>query len=206
MSVSRRAFLVAAAAGAVAGCSGSGHGRVLATTTTSTTLPVGAAQPSGDLAFAARAAAVENTLAGAYGSLVALDRLGAVPVGLKGLWETFESHHRDHATAWNAVLTAAGDNVVPTTDDALSGAVVTPGIAAVKDIDGAIAFAAGLERAAAATYLLVIEGVLTTPGALQTAAAIQPMELQHVAILAMLSGSDPVPGSFATTAGALSLT
>jgi ferritin-like protein len=200
VSVTRRAFLVAAAAGAVAGCSGASRPRV-ATTTTSTT---GLAQLTGDLALAARAAAWENTLAAAYGSVLGLDRLGAVPVGLKGLWETFQSHHRDHALAWNAILTAAGDRAVTTGDAAFSGSVVTPGLAGVKDVAGAMAFVAGLEQTAAATYLAAVTGRLSTPGALQTAAAIQPIELQHLAILAALTGSDPVPASFASAAGALS--
>jgi hypothetical protein len=201
LSVTRRAFLLAAAAGAAAGCSGGSNPRA-ATTTTSTT---GLAQPAGDLAVAARAAALENTLVAAYGSVLGLDRLGALPAGLKGLWETFQSHHRDHALAWNAILTTAGDAVVTSSDPAFSASVVTPGLAGVKDVDGAVAFVAGLEVTSAATYLAAIEGVLTTASALQTAASIQPMELQHVAMLDALAGSDPVPSSFATTTGALSL-
>jgi hypothetical protein len=203
LTLTRRAFLVAAAAGAVAGCSGSGHSRAVGTTTTSTTSGAGAPRPSGDLAVAARAAAVENSIATAYGSV--LDRLGPVPAGLKGLWQTFQSHHRDHATAWNAILTAAGDNAVTAADAGFSGGVVVPGLAAIKDLDGAIAFLTSVERTAAATYLAAIETALTTAGALQTAAAIQPIELQHVAMLDVLAVGDPVPAPFATTTGALPL-
>jgi hypothetical protein len=149
---------------------------------------------------------VENSIVTAYGSVLALNRAGPVPAGLKGLWETFQSHHRDHATAWNAILTAAGETVVTSGDGGFDSVVVTPGLAAVKDLDGAIAFVGGMEQAAAATYLAAIDGTLTTPGALQTAAAIQPVELQHVAMLGLLTGSEPVPVSFATTTGALALT
>jgi hypothetical protein len=207
LTVTRRAFLLTAAAGvgavAVAGCSGGGSSR--AATTTSTTAPLGAPQPSGDLAVAGQAAALENAIAAAYSSVLGLDRLGTVPGGLKGLWQTFESHHRDHALAWNAVLTAAGEPVVTAADTAFAQSVVTPGLAAVKDISGAVAFVTSIERTAAATYLAAIGGALTTPGALQTAAAIQPMELQHAAMLDVLAGSTPVAASFATTTGALRL-
>jgi hypothetical protein len=166
----------------------------------------GASQPSGDLAVAARAAGLENAFVAAYASVLGLDRLGNVPTGLKALWQTFQSHHRDHATAWNAILNAAGQTVVTSGDAAFAQDVVTPGLAAVKDVDGAIVFVAGIERTAAATYLAAVENVLTTAGALQTAAAIQPVELQHVAMLDVLRGNDPVPASFATTDGALTLT
>ena len=205
MTVSRRAFLLVAAAGAVAGCSGGSHPRAATTTTTSTTAPPGLPQPSGDVAVAARAAALENATAAAYASVLGLDRLGAVPAGLKGLWQTFESHHRDHATAWNAILTAAGEAAVTSGDAGFAGSVVAPGLAAVKDLGGAVAFVVGIERAMAATYLMAIDGTLTTAGALQTAAAIQPMEMQHAAMLELLAGTDPVPASFATTTGALAL-
>jgi hypothetical protein len=154
---------------------------------------------------AARAAALENAFADAYTSVLGLDRLGTVPAGVKGLWQTFASHHRDHATAWNAILTAAGEAAVTTGDAGFSASVVTPGLAAVKDLGGAVAFVSGIERTAAATYLAAIEGTLTTTGALQTAAAIQPVELQHVAMLGLLAGNDPVPASFAETTGALAL-
>ncbi len=204
MSVSRRGFLLAVAAGTVAGCSGGAHPKAVATTTTSTTVG-GTAQPSADLAVAARAAAVENSLVTGYGSVLSGNRAGPFPAGLKGLWQTFQSHHRDHATAWNAILTAAGATVVTSGDSAFDGTVVRPGLASVKDLDGAIAFIVAMEQAVAATYLAAIDSTLTTPGALQTAAAIQPIELQHVAMLGALTQSDPVPASFATTAGALSL-
>jgi len=213
MTVTRRAFLTAAtaaataaAAAAVAGCSGGGHTSPAPTSTTTSTTAAGAPRPSGDLALAARAAALENALGAAYTSVLGLDRLGTLPAGLKALWETFGSHHRDHATAWNAILTAAGATIVTAADAGFSQSVITPGLAAVKDTDGAIAFVAGIERTAAATYLVAVEQVLTTTGALQTAAAIQPVELQHVAMLEVLRGSDPVPASFATTEGALTLT
>jgi hypothetical protein len=206
VTLTRRAFLAAAAGAAVTGCSGAGHAPPAPLTTTTSTTVAGAPQPSGDLALAGRAAALENAIATAYTSVLALDRLGTVPAGLKAMWETFGSHHRDHATAWNAILTAAGATVVTTPDAGFSQSVVTPGLAAVKDTDGAIAFVSGIERIAAATYLVAVRQVLTTTGGLQTAAAIQPVELQHVAMLELLRGTDPVPASFATTDGALSLT
>jgi len=43
---------------------------------------------------------------------------------------------------------------------------------------------------------------LTTTAAVQTAAAIHPVEMQHLAVLALFAGSPPAPDAFATTAGA----
>jgi RNA polymerase sigma factor (sigma-70 family) len=58
-----------------------------------------------------------------------------------------------------------------------------------------------LEHGAAATYLAAI-GEVKSPVGIETAATIQPVEMQHAAILGFLLGRYPVPDSFSKTDGA----
>jgi len=169
-----------------------------APTTTTTTL-------AGDLTVATLAASLENTIAAAYasaGDLVNGGKLGLVPAAIASLVQTMQSHHRDHATAWNAMLTAAGEQAVTGTDTTFSAAVVQPGLAALRDTSGLLALCQQMERVAAGTYLDAMLHELTTMDATETAAAIHPVEMQHLAVLALLAGSPPAPDAFATTAGA----
>ena len=59
--------------------------------------------------------------------------------------------------------------------------------------------------AAAATYLEAIS-VVSAPAGLKTAATIEPVELQHAAILHFVLGQYPVPDSFTKMDGARPLT
>jgi hypothetical protein len=190
--------------GVVASCtSGSSSTPAPAPTTTATTAP-GADQLSGDLSLAALAASLENLLAAAYQS--ALDmagdgKLGTVPPAVTTFVTTVQSHHRDHAAAWNAILTAAGRRAVTGVDSSVNVAVVQPALASLKDVAGLVRLGRQVEEVAAATYLDAVQNTLTTTGAIQTAAAIQPVEMQHLAILNLFVATDPVPDSFATTSG-----
>jgi len=198
------------ASGLVTACTGGSASK--ATTTTSappapapTTTAAGAAQRPGDLAVAALAASLENTLSGAYASvldLVSGDKLGPLPTSVTTLVQTVQSHHRDHAAAWNAILSAAGESAVTGADTSLLTALITPSLPTLKTLHDLVGFALQIERIAAATYLDAVQHALATTGAIQTAAAIQPVEMQHVAILGLLAGSSPVPDSFATSVGA----
>jgi hypothetical protein len=59
-----------------------------------------------------------------------------------------------------------------------------------------------VEGTLAATYLETITTRLQTTGAMKLAMSIQPVEMQHAAVLAFLAGDYPVPDSFASAAGA----
>ena len=63
------------------------------------------------------------------------------------------------------------------------------------------ALALDLENVAAATYLAAID-VVKDPAGIRTAASIEPVELQHAAILSFLLGQYPVPDSFSKRSGA----
>jgi hypothetical protein len=214
--VPRRGVLIAGggllASGLAVACTGGSASKPVTTTTSPSPTPtptsttaVGAPQRPGDLAVAALAASLENTLGGAYASvldLVSGDKLGPLPTSVTTLVQTMQSHHRDHAAAWNAILTAAGDTAVTGADTSLFTAVIGPSLPTLKTLHDLVGFALQIERIAAATYLDAVQHALATTGAIQTAAAIQPVEMQHVAILGLLAGSSPVPDSFATSVGA----
>jgi hypothetical protein len=205
--VSRRGLLVGgglAVAWGAAGCSSGSPSSTPAPSTTATPSP-GSGHPVGDVGFAGLAASVENLLAATYQT--ALDaagdgKLGTVPASLTTLVKTLQSHHRDHAAAWNAILTAAGVSAVTGVDATLQTSVAQPGLTSLKTATGLAQLVIGLERIAAATYLEAAQDGLTTTGAVQTAIAIQPVEMQHVAILELFVTDTPVPGSFASATGA----
>ena len=56
--------------------------------------------------------------------------------------------------------------------------------------------ALSLENGAAATYLTAIDAV-KSPAGIKVAATIQPVEMQHAAVLNFLLGQYPVPDTFA---------
>ena len=162
---------------------------------------------TGDLAIAALATALENLAVATYqGGIDAATagKLGAVPPAVVTFAQTAQMQHRDHAAAWNAILTSAGKPKVNGVDTTVKTAVVDPAFAQVKDVPGLAKLALQLENVAAATYLDSI-GLVKSPGGIKIAASIQPVELQHAAILNFLLGQYPVPMSFATTDGARTL-
>ena len=98
------------------------------------------------------------------------------------------------------MLTGAGKKAVTGVDLTVKKSVDTA-FAQVKDVRGLAKLALGLENVAAATYLAAID-VVKTPAGIKTAATIQPVEMQHAAILNFVLGEYPVPDAFAKTDGA----
>jgi len=205
----RRGFLIGAAgvgaAGLLAACSSSGS-----TSSSGSSASSSAAAPgqglTGDLAIAALAAALENTAVLTYQKGIdaaTAGKLGTVPPAVVTFAQTAQRQHRDHADAWNAILTGAGKAAIPPTygDTTVFTGVVAPAFARVTDVAGLAGLALSLENVAAATYLSGISAA-TIPAAIKTAATIQPVEMQHAAILNFVLGTYPVPDSFAKTDGA----
>jgi hypothetical protein len=158
---------------------------------------------SGDLAVVGLAAALENLAVATYQAGIdaaTAGKLGAVPPAIVTFATTAQGHHRDHADAWNGVLTGAGKQAVTGVDLTVKQAVDTA-FAKVTDVPGLARLALDLENVASATYLAAIDGVKSKPG-IQTAATIQPVELQHAAILLFVLGDYPVPDAFAQQDGA----
>jgi len=204
---SRRAFLLGG--GAVLGGfalvgSGVGGGLAAAVTRTPAAVPAGSSQKlTGDLAVVALAASLENLAVGTYQAAidaVKAGKLTRVPDAVVNFAMTAQSQHKDHAAAWNAVLTGAGKKAVTGVDLTVKKSVDTA-FAGVKDVPGLAKLALDLENVAASTYLAAISAVKSSAG-VKTAASIQPVEMQHAAILNLLLGRYPVPDSFSKSTGA----
>jgi hypothetical protein len=208
----RRGFLIGA--GAVAG------GALLAAcssgSSSSTTTTSGAAGSSGsaktaaltgDLAVAALAASLENLAVAAYGDVLTAataGKLGTVPPAVANFATTVKGQHTQHAQAWNSAIVAAGHKAITVTDPVLTP-VITADFAKVTDVTGAAKLALMLEDGAAATYQSAISAVKAN-SSVKVAASIQPVEMQHAAILNFVLGQYPVPNAFSPLADARPLT
>jgi len=158
---------------------------------------------AGDFAIAASAASLENVAVGTYQA--ALDaatagKLGTIPPAVATFATTAKGQHADHAAAWNSILTNAGKKPVTGVDLTVKNGVVDPAFGQVTDVAGLAKLALVLENVAAATYLNHI-GTIENNNALKIAASIQPVEMQHAAILNFVLGQYPVPDAFAKTDG-----
>jgi hypothetical protein len=159
-----------------------------------------------DVRVAALAASLENLAIATYAvalSAATAGKLGTVPKAVATFVETAMAQHKDHAAAWNAIISSAGYEKI-SAPNAPIGKVIDTELAKVTDVAGVAMLALTLEDAAAATYLEAI-GVVTGRAAIETAATIQPVEMQHAAILNFVLGKYPVPQPFATLTGAASL-
>ena len=203
---SRRGFLIGA--GAVAG----GAALVAVGTTgpaawASTAKGGKSAKLKGDLAVAALAASLENLAVAAYGDVLAAataGKLGTVPPAVATFATTVKAQHTQHAQAWNSAIVAAGHKAITTTDPVLTPIVVAD-FKKVKNVVDAAKLALVLENDAAATYQSAISAVKAT-SAVKVAASIQPVEMQHAAILNFVLGQYPVPNAFSPLKGARPLT
>jgi hypothetical protein len=164
----------------------------------------------GDLAVAAVAASLENLAVFAYKSGLAAataGKLGAVPPAIGTFATTALSQHTQHAAAWNAVLSSNGKAKITATNPTLTP-TVQAAFAKVTDITGLAQLALMLETAAAATYQAETS-MLKSTSAIGLSASIEPVEMQHIAILYYVMGMYPgsqtgagSPIAFSSTASA----
>ncbi len=207
---SRRGFLMGAGVAlgglALAACGSSSKSSTASGNTTipTTAAPTSSNKLTGDLAVVALAASLENLAVQTYGagiSAATAGKLGTVPPAVVTFAQTVMGQHKQHAEAWNAVLAGANIPMVTGVDTTVKTAVVDPAFAKVKNAAGLAALALELENVAAATYLEAIS-VVSAPAGIKTAATIEPVELQHAAILNFVLGKYPVPVSFTSMEGA----
>jgi hypothetical protein len=207
---SRRGFLLGAGAlagGAILAACSSGSSSPTTTMASGAGGSTTAGTLTGDLAVAALAASLENLAIAAYGDVLTAagsGKLGAVPPAVATFVTTVKSQHTQHAQAWNSAIVAAGHSAVTTPDAALVP-TVTADFAKVTDVTGAAKLALTLEDIAAATYQSAISAVTAT-SSVKVAASIQPVEMQHAAILNFVLGQYPVPNAFSPIASARPLT
>ena len=172
---------------------------------TTTTAPETERSVENDLKLGAFAAALEVLAVNTYGA--ALDAatagsLGEVPPAGAEFVTTAKAQHQAQLDRWNEVLTGADQEAV-TEPPADLEATVNEEFGKVTDFVGAAKLALMLEQIAAATYLSVIP-LLATEDPIRLAASIQPIDMQHAAILLFVLGEYPVPDTFATTDMAVS--
>ncbi|MHB8328520.1 MAG: ferritin-like domain-containing protein [Acidimicrobiales bacterium] len=200
--ISRRGLLLGTGAAAIGGVLLAACG----TSNSATTTTVASGSPAsltGDLKVAALAASLENLGVYAYGAGIKAaqaGKLGSVPPAVVTFATTAMAQHTEHAAAWNSVLTGAGKAKVTETDPALTP-VVNQMFGQVVDVGGLAKLALEIENIAAQTYQVGI-GVLSSTKAIETAASIHPVEMQHAAILNLVLGNYPVPNAFNPTTSA----
>ena len=196
---SRRTFLMGAGgamAGGAALAVGSGAVPTLAAASTRRLPAVKAAFPpaglTGDLAVAAVAASLENLAVFAYTaglSAATAGKLGTVPPAVATFATTVKGQHQQHADAWNAVLQSHGKAPVTVTNPTLTPTVQSD-FAKVTDIAGLAQLAVTIETIAAQTYQAETSK-LKSSAAIQLSSSIQPVEMQHIAILYYVLGMYP---------------
>jgi len=150
------------------------------------------AQLTGDLAVAALAASLENLAVYAYGAAISAakaGKLGTVPPAISQFAVTVKTQHTQHAAAWNSILTAAGKKPVTVTDPKLTP-TVNQKFAQVTNVTELGQLALLLENIAAQTYQAEASK-LHSSRAVAVASTIQPVEMQHAAILYYVLGEYP---------------
>jgi hypothetical protein len=203
---SRRGFLIGAGAvagGAVLAACSSNSSSSTTTTKAASSGSSTAGKLTGDLAVAALAASLENLAVAAYGDVLTAagaNKLGTIPPAVATFVTTVKGQHAQHAQAWNSAIVAAGHAAVTTPDPVLTPVIVAD-FKKVTDVTGAAKLALTLEDVAAATYQSAISAVRAT-SSVKVAASIQPVEMQHAAILNFVLGQYPVPNAFSPTASA----
>lgn len=193
---SRRAVLLGTA-GAVAGglalsaCTSTSN-EPLPTTTTAGTIPNGT--PTRGEKVAALGASLENLAVYAYDEGLKAAQLtkGAAssPPGLPLLVQTARDHHAQHAARWNQLLASARLPPVTNPDPAVAPAVNAM-LAGISDWLGLAQLALYLESTLAQTYQAAVGTLGPVPAAAEIAATIQPVEMEHAAILYLVMGRYP---------------
>ncbi len=166
----------------------------------------GSKKLEGDLIVVGLAAALEIGAVNTYQKVLDAAGSGAikdVPPAVATFVQTAQKQHKDHADAWNGVLTGAGFAAIKDTSNLPSvEKLIGDRLMGVKDVGTAATLALDLENIAAATYFGGI-GAISDPGGIKVAASILPVETQHAAILSYVLGKYPVPNTFITADGAV---
>lgn len=199
---SRRSFLMGAGAAAAGGAAmmvigstpslAGASTRNLSSVHTSDAASFPPAGLKGDLAVAAVAASLENLAVFAYSAgleAAGAGKLGKVPPAVATFATTAKDQHTQHAAAWNAVLKSNGKAAVTVTNPTLTPTVQAD-FGKVTDIAGLAQLAITLETIAAQTYQAETS-MLKSNAAIGLSSSIQPVEMQHIAILYYVLGMYP---------------
>lgn len=202
-TTTRRRFLLAGGFGAGAALAlvactddnGGGPGAAGTGATTTTAPPL-----SDDARFIAMSASLENLAVATYDAAIKAvqeNRLGGVPPAVVRFAGTVMRQHKDHADAFNAIVTRAGVPAVTGPDEVVKP-LVDSEFAKVQDVAGLARLARVLENTAAATYQDGMARV-SDRDSIRRLASVQPVERQHAAILSYILGEYPIPDTFSST-------
>jgi hypothetical protein len=172
---------------ALAAAAGSGEGQRLA----------------GDLLAAGLAASLESSGIATYTGAISdakAGKFGSVPPAVVSFAQTAMSQHLDHRTAWNGLLTAAGKKPVTAVDPVLQPRI-DEAYSEVTSVTELTLLALMVETVAGETYQNALAAIKSA-AAIKTAASIEPVEFQHVAILNYMLGQYPVTAAFTSTTSA----
>ncbi len=195
--LSRRKVLLGGGVGAlalVAAACGSDDPENPSATGDATTTTAAGGSGGGDVATAQTAASLEVLAVNTYTG--ALEAPLDYPEAVAEFATTARNHHQAALDAWNEILTSLGEAEV-TEPPAELAATVMSQFEAVTDVTGVAELALLLEQIAASTYFAVIP-TIQDPGALELATTIQPIDMQHAAVLHYVMGAYPVPDAFAS--------
>ena len=197
----RRRVLLGGSAGALAlvaaACGGDGGGPPDSTgdpDATTTTAGGG----GGDVATAQLAAGLEVLAVNTYeAALIAAEEgtLTDVPEAVATFITTAQGHHQAALDQWNALLTGLGEPAVDAPPADLE-TTINDAFSRAGDVVAVAELALMLEQTAADTYFEAIS-TIQNADALALAASIQPIDMQHAAILHYVLGDYPVPETFA---------
>jgi hypothetical protein len=203
-AVSRRGFIATASAMIAGGVALAAVPAAAATRPVLATAGAGSTQGVPlDVVVAGLAASLENLAVATYAAALKAageGKVGTVPAAVATFAKTAMAQHKDHAAAWNSIIQTVGYKPI-TAVNPVYLKLVDADFAKVKNVTGVAELALTLEGAAAATYLEAIKA-LSTPSAIAIAASIQPVEMQHMAILNFVLGKYPVPAAFGSSAAA----
>ncbi len=156
----------------------------------------------GDLSLAALLASLENLLVFAYqDGLTRKDRFGPYPPAVQAVIEETLRQHKEHAVAWNSILSGAGKPGITGNNLTVKGAILDPQLARGRDTTSFLGACLDLETTTAVTYLATM-GTFENVAALKVAASIHPVENQHIAALSFLLGRPLSSDAFAHPDGA----
>ncbi|CAN5128046.1 hypothetical protein BH24ACT1_BH24ACT1_04350 [soil metagenome] len=203
--LSRRKVLLGGGAGALAlvaaACGGDDTDAPDSTgeTDSSTTTAGGAAGGGGDVATAQLAAGLEVLAVNTYEAALTAASDGTlpdVPDAVATYITTAQSHHQAALDEWNSLLTTLGEAEVTAPPVDLE-TTVNDAFSQASDVVAVAELALMLEQTAADTYFEAIP-TIENADALALAASIQPIDMQHAAILNYVLGNYPVPDTFAS--------
>lgn len=178
MSVRRRELLVAGAGGAAALALGG------------LAAPAARANDT-DKALVAQLLALEQATAFAYGAL--LQRSSLLTPDLRDLLGKLHDQEQVHVTTIRTLMRQAiGGQPLPVPDSVDAVDKIVPGLADVASREDAVAYARKLEDAEVAVQVKAI-AQLSDARAIQTVAQVLGAEGQHLVLLRLAAGDDPLP-------------